>query len=65
MGYTRGIVVENQYQGAGIGIVLLVVKNVYTQYQTNTKIIHAQVQSGAWKRQKYVFPRPLVKQDIG
>jgi hypothetical protein len=28
MSYTRGIVVEYQYQGAGIGIVLLVVKNL-------------------------------------
>jgi hypothetical protein len=37
MGYTRGIVVEYQYQGAGIGIVLLVVKNhlypIPNQYQ--------------------------------
>ena len=28
MSYTRGIVVEYQYQGAGIGIVLFVVKNL-------------------------------------
>ena len=37
MGYTRGIVVQYQYQGAGIGIVLLVVKNhlypIPDQYQ--------------------------------
>ena len=36
MSYTRGIVVEYQYQGAGIGIVLLVVKIFYTQYQYST-----------------------------
>jgi hypothetical protein len=39
-----GIVVEYQYQGDGIGIVLLVVKNIYTQYQTNTKILLAELQ---------------------
>jgi hypothetical protein len=37
MSYTRGSVVEYQYQGAGIGIVLLVVKNLLypipNQYQ--------------------------------
>ena len=40
MGYTRGIVVQYQYQGAGIGIVLLVVKNhlypIPDQYQIST-----------------------------
>ena len=40
MGYTRGIVVEYQYQGAGIGIVLFVVKNhlypIPAQYQDST-----------------------------
>ena len=40
MGYTQGIVVQYQYQGAGIGIVLLVVKkHLYpmpTQYQIYT-----------------------------
>ena len=40
MGYTRGVVVEYQYQGAGIGIVLLVVKNhlypIPDQYQDFT-----------------------------
>jgi hypothetical protein len=40
MSYTQGIVVEYQYPGAGIGIVLLVVKNLlYTksdQYQYYT-----------------------------
>ena len=40
MSYTRGIVVEYQYQGAGIGIVLLVVKNLLypipNQYQYST-----------------------------
>ena len=40
MGYTRGIVVEYQYHGAGIGIVLLVVKNhlypIPDQYQNST-----------------------------
>ena len=39
MGYTRGIVVQYQYQGAGIGIVLLVVKNhlypIPDQYQNS------------------------------
>ena len=38
MGYTRGIVVQYKYQGAGIGIVLLVVKNdlypIPDQYQS-------------------------------
>jgi hypothetical protein len=38
MGYTRGIVVQYQYQGAGIGIVLLLVKNhlypIPDQYQS-------------------------------
>ena len=37
MSYTRGIVVECQYQGAGIGIVFLVVKTLLypipNQYQ--------------------------------
>ena len=40
MGYTQGIVVEYQNQGAGIGIVLLVVKNLLypipDQYQIFT-----------------------------
>ena len=40
MGYMRGIVVEYQYQGAGIGIVLLLVKNhlypIPNQYQNYT-----------------------------
>ena len=40
MSYTRGIVVQYQYQGAGIGIVLLVVKNhlypIPNQYQNYT-----------------------------
>ena len=40
MSYMRGIVVEYQYQGAGIGIVLLVVKNLLypipNQYQYST-----------------------------
>ena len=39
MSYTRGIVVQYQYQGAGIGIVLLVVKNhlypIPDQYQNS------------------------------
>ena len=38
MGYTRGIVVQYQYQGAGMGIVLVVVKNhlypIPDQYQS-------------------------------
>ena len=40
MSYTRGIVVQYQYQVAGIGIVLLVVKNLLylipNQYQYST-----------------------------
>jgi hypothetical protein len=40
MSYTWGIVVEYQYQGAGIGIVLLVVKDLLypipNQYQYST-----------------------------
>ena len=47
MGYTRGIVVEYQYQGAGIAIVLVVVnKHLYPipdQYQSfkgNAEIIN-------------------------
>jgi hypothetical protein len=40
MSYTRGIVVEYQYQGAGIGIVLLIVKThlypIPNQYQNYT-----------------------------
>jgi hypothetical protein len=39
MNYTKGIVVQYQYQGAGIGIVLLVVKNLLypipDQYQNS------------------------------
>ena len=42
MGYTRGIVVQYQYKGAGIGIVLVVVKNqlylIPDQYQSFTGI---------------------------
>ena len=45
MGYTRGIVVQNQYQGGGIGIVILVVKNhiypipdQYQRFKGNAKI---------------------------
>jgi hypothetical protein len=40
MGYTRGVVVQYQYQGAGIGIVSLLVKNhlypIPDQYQSFT-----------------------------
>ena len=40
MGYTRGIVVQYQYQGAGFGIVLVVVQNhlypIPDQYQSFT-----------------------------
>ena len=40
MGYTQGFVVQYQYQGAGIGIVLLVVKNhlfpIPDQYPNST-----------------------------
>ena len=42
MGYTRGIVVEYQYQGAGIAIVLVVVNKHL--YQTNTKVLRAMQQ---------------------
>jgi hypothetical protein len=55
MGYTLGIVVEYQYQGAGIGIVLLIVK-----YH------HIIMQEGARKRPKLCISKNtnLVKQDI-
>ena len=43
MGYTRGIVVQYQYQGAGIGKVLVVVTN--HRYQINTKVLPAGQQS--------------------
>ena len=40
MSYTWGVVVQYKYQGAGIGIVLLVVKNhlypIPDQYQNST-----------------------------
>jgi hypothetical protein len=40
MGYTQGIVVQDQYQGTGIGIVVLVVKNhlcpIPNQYKNST-----------------------------
>ena len=45
MSYTRGIVVEYQYQGAGIGIVVLVLKNLLYPNQTNTNILHAKLQT--------------------
>jgi hypothetical protein len=44
MSYMQGIVVEDQYHGAGIGIVLLVVI-CYTRYQTITNILHAKLQA--------------------
>ena len=50
MGYTRGIVVQYQYQGAGISIVLVVVQNhIYSipeQYQSfmgNTAIRNKEI----------------------
>ena len=46
MGYTRGIVVQYHYQGAGIGIVLVVVQNhlypipdQYQSFTSNTEIL--------------------------
>jgi hypothetical protein len=43
---------DELYAWCGIVIVLLVVKIFYTQYQTNTNILHAKLQSETKKAHK-------------
>ena len=67
MGYTRGIVVEYQYHGAGIGIVLLVVKNhlypIPDQYQNAA--CTAAISSKENQKIIISMNTRIVKQEIG